>query len=90
MKDKDLIKKLFKAHERDFSNSLVNSAEYQEISNRRSIEEQKLLNSINKEQYMLYDRTISCYNEVVELQIEEAFKYGVSIIIQLLIEAMKW
>ena len=89
MKDKDLIKKLFKAHERDFSCSLVNNAEYQEISNRRSIAEEKLLNSINKEQFILYDKAISCHNELVELQIEEAFKYGVSITIQICIEAMK-
>lgn len=89
MKDKDVIKKIFKAHERDFSNSLVNSAEYQEISNRRSIAEEKLLKSIDKEQFMLYDKAVSCYNELVEYQVEEAFKYGVSHIIQLLIEAIK-
>ena len=89
MKDKDLIKQVFKAHEKDFSNSLVNNVEYKEISNRRSIAEEKLLNSINKEQFILYDKAISCHNELVELQIEEAFKYGVSIIIQLFIEALK-
>lgn len=89
MKDKDLIKQIFKAHEKDFSSFIINNAEYQEISNRRSIAEEKLLNSINKEQFMLYDKAVSCYNELVELQIEEAFKYGVSHIIQLLIEAIK-
>lgn len=75
MKEKT-IRKMFLAVEDDFYTSLTDLADYKEINNRRTIAEEILKNSIDKEQFKLFDEVCSLQNELESFYIEEAYVKG--------------
>lgn len=75
MKEKT-IRKMFLSIEEEFYNSLIDSSSYKEISNRRNIAEEVLINSINHEQFHLFDEVISLQNEMASFYVEEAYIKG--------------
>ena len=75
MKEKT-IRKMFLSVEDEFYTSLTDLAEYKEISNRRNIAEEVLINSINHEQFHLLDDVISLQNEMASFYVEEAYVKG--------------
>lgn len=75
MKEKT-IRKMFLSIEEEFYNSLTDSSSYKEISNRRNIAEEVLINFINHEQFHLFDEVISLQNEMASFYVEEAYIKG--------------
>lgn len=76
MKDKKTIRKLFLAVETEFYNSLTKHPQYKEIFKRREIAEEVLINSINHEQFHLFDDANSLQNEMTAFYVEEAYIKG--------------
>lgn len=72
------IRKMFLSIEDEFYNSLTDLSDYKEISNRRNIAEEVLINSINHEQFHLFDEVASIQNEMVSFYVEEAYVRGFS------------
>lgn len=60
----------------EFYTSLTDLSGYKEISNRRNLAEEVLINSINHEQFYLLDEVISLQNEMVSFYVEEAYVKG--------------
>lgn len=75
MKEKT-IRKMFLSVEEEFYNSLIDSSSYKEINNRRNIAEEVLINSINHEQFHLFDDANSLQNEMTAFYVEEAYIKG--------------
>ena len=75
MKEKT-IRKMFLSIEEEFYDSLTDLSSYKEISNRRNIAEEVLINSINHEQFHLFDEVISLQNEMASFYVEEAYVKG--------------
>lgn len=75
MKEKT-IRKMFLSIEEEFYNSLTDLSDYKEINNRKNIAEEVLINSINHEQFHLFDEVISLQNEMVSFYVEEAYVKG--------------
>lgn len=67
---------MFLSIEEEFYNSLTDSSSYKEISNRGNIAEEVLINSINHEQFHLFDEVISLQNEMASFYVEEAYIKG--------------
>lgn len=89
MQDNNSIRKLFLSFEEEFFQYLINLPEYKEILNRKKLHEKLLLDSINDEQFKLYDNAESCHNELVGFKIEEAFIKGFKTAYELLIDSLK-
>ena len=75
MKEKT-IRKMFLSIEEEFYNSLTDLSDYKEINNRKNTAEEVLINSINHEQFHLFDEVISLQNEMVSFYVEEAYVKG--------------
>lgn len=75
MKEKT-IRKMFLSVEDEFYTSLTDLSGYKEISNRRNLAEEILINSINHEQFHLLDDVISLQNEMASFYVEEAYVKG--------------
>lgn len=75
MKEKT-IRKMFLSVEEEFYDSLTDSSSYKEISHRRNIAEEVLINSINHEQFHLFDEVTSLQNEMASFYVEEAYVKG--------------
>lgn len=50
--------------------------EYDKARKRHDEEETRFLNSLSKEQIILYEKAQNCYMECINPQIEQAFKMG--------------
>lgn len=67
---------MFLSVEDEFYTSLTDLSGYKEISNRRNLAEEDLINSINHDQFHLLDEVISLQNEMVSFYVEEAYVKG--------------
>lgn len=67
---------MFLSVEEEFYNSLTDLSSYKEINNRRNIAEEVLINSINYEQFHLFDEVTSLQNEMASFYVEETYIKG--------------
>lgn len=85
----EAVRELYKMVEEKFNAELIKTDAYQEVCTRRKQKRELLETCLGKEEYAILKEYLDVYNEVVSVEMEEAFVKGFTLANQLLIDSLR-
>jgi len=87
--DKVSVRELFAIIDDDFSSEVTKCENYKEVKSRELAKRKVIESCLSKEDLDLIEEYLEIKNEIVSIEIEEAFVKGFSMAYQLLIDSIR-